>query len=299
VVVVDPSAAVAIDDVAAAVAQGKCILFLGAGAHSPPPQGSAYAYPEAERPPLGSTLSRQLAEKCNVATRFPNESLDNLQRMSLFFETEKGRKKLVEEIRDAVQTDKRPSPLLRALAELDFPLIITTNFDRLFERALVDAGKDPQVSVYSPDSNDPTEDYEEPKSSAPFLFKIHGDVNDAESLVVTDEDYIQFVLRMSDKAPYDPVPLTLRFYLMKWTTLFVGYSLVDYNLRLLFKTLRWHIDKAKIPDTYSVDLHPDPLIFDVWHQQRRYVTFIAQDVWTFVPALYDAVLGKEMPDYRH
>jgi hypothetical protein len=298
VVAVDPNAAVAIDDVAAAVAQGKCILFLGAGVHSPPPDDSAYAYPDAERPPLGAALSRRLAKRCDVATRFPKESVDNLQRMSLFFETEKGRKRLVEEIRDAVQTEKQPSPLLRALAELDFRLVITTNFDRLFERALIDVGKDPQVSIYSPDSNDPTEDYEEPNSLAPFLFKIHGDVNEPESLVVTDEDYIQFVLRMSDKAPYDPVPLTLRFYLMKWTTLFVGYSLVDYNLRLLFKTLRWRIDKAKIPDTYSVDLHPDPLIFDVWHQQRRYVTFIAQDVWTFVPALYRAVLGKEMPDYR-
>ena len=34
---------------------------------------------------------------------------------------------------------------------------------------------------------------------------------------------------------------------------------------------------------YSVDYHPDPLIFDVWHNQRRYVKFIAQDVWAFVP----------------
>ena len=30
---------------------------------------------------------------------------------------------------------------------------------------------------------------------------------------ITDEDYIQFVLRMSDKEPYDPVPLTFKFYL--------------------------------------------------------------------------------------
>jgi hypothetical protein len=55
---------------------------------------------------------------------------------------------------------------------------------------------------------------------------------------VTDEDYIQFVLRMTDKDPYDPVPMSLKHFLKRWTTLFIGYSLLDYNLRLLFKTLR-------------------------------------------------------------
>jgi hypothetical protein len=49
---------------------------------------------------------------------------------------------------------------------------------------------------------------------------------------------------------------------------------------------------------YSVDRSPDPLIFDVWQDQRRYVRFVVQDVWAFVPQLYRLVLGKEMPDYR-
>ena len=44
---------------------------------------------------------------------------------------------------------------------------------------------------------------------------------------------------------------------------------------------------------YSVDFRPDPLIFDVWHNQRRYVNFIAEDVWTFVPRLYERVLGRK------
>ena len=132
------------------------------------------------------------------------------------------------------------------------------------------------------------------RSQSPILFKIHGDISRPETIVVTDEDYIQFVLRMSNKDPYDPLPLTLKFYLTGWTTLFVGYSLLDYNLRLLFKTLRWKIDSANVPDMYSVDYHPDPLIFDVWDNQRRYVKFIAQDVWAFVPRLYELVLGKEL-----
>jgi hypothetical protein len=293
--------AVTLGDVVAAVASGECILFLGAGVHSPPPEGSSYVYPEEQRPPLGSAFSRHLAEKAGVAEKYPRENLDNLQRMSLFHEIEHKRPALVDEIRAAVQTGKKPSPVLRALSELSFPLVITTNFDQLFEDALRAADKKPYVSVYSRDQNQQTYQYPlrgDPTPEAPFVFKIHGDIDQVESIVITDEDYIRFVLRMRDKEPYYPVPRAFDYRFAMWPTLFVGYSLIDYNLRLLFLTLRWQIDDAQIPPTYSVDRYPDPLIKAVWDERRGWVTFIAQDVWTFVPKLYEAVLGKEMPDYR-
>lgn len=212
--------------------------------------------------------------------------------MALFYEIARSRRQLVDAVVEEVWTGKRPSPMLRALAELDFPLVITTNYDQLFESALISAGKQPRVAVYKPNP-EASDDYRDPTAESPVVFKIHGDIRRPETIVITDEDYIQFVLRMSDKDPYDPVPLTLKFYLTGWPTLFVGYSLLDYNLRLLFKTLRWKIDRASVPDMYSVDIHPDPLIFDVWHNQRRYVKFVAEDVWMFVPRLYEHVLGKE------
>jgi len=144
-----------------------------------------------------------------------------------------------------------------------------------------------------------TEDYtfgEEPRSDAPFMFKVHGDIDSPESIVVTDEDYIHFVLRMGDKLDFDPIPETIRYRLQKWPVIFLGYSLMDYNLRLLFKTLRWNMDPARRPDAYSVDRAPDPLIYDVWHNQRKYIRYIVEDVWSFVPALYRRVKGSEMPE---
>jgi SIR2-like domain len=283
----------AVELIAGAVAQSRCILFLGAGVHAPPPDGGPFEYPDEYRPPVGSALSRRLAASCGLAERFPNEDPSNLQRVSLFYEIARSRHQLVEAVSDAVQTNKRPSPVLHALAELGFPLVITTNYDKLFERALIMADRDPRVSVYTPNLEPTSDDYD-PTAQNPLLFKLHGDIDRPETIVITDEDYIQFVLRMNNKEPHDPVPLTLKYCLTRWTTLFVGYSLLDYNLRLLFKTLRWRIDTANIPDMYSVDYHPDPLIFDVWHNQRRYVNFIAEDVWAFVPRLYERVLGKEM-----
>jgi len=282
-----------LDLVAGGVRDQKSILFLGAGVHAAPPDGSPFDYPVDQRPPIGSALSREIARSCELAQRYPDEDLGNLQRVALFYEIERSRHQLVEVVRDAVQVNKRPSPMLRALAELDFPLVITTNYDQLFENALAAAGKQPRVAVYTPEL-EATTDYRDPTPQSPVVFKIHGDIARPETIVVTDEDYIQFVLRMSNKDPYDPVPLTLKFYLTGWTTLFVGYSLLDYNLRLLFKTLRWKIDQANLPDMYSVDFRPDPLILDVWQSQRRYVKFIAQDVWSFVPQLYELVRGEEL-----
>lgn len=283
----------ALDLVAGAVERQQCILFLGAGVHAPPPGGSPFEYPVEHRPPVGSALSRMLASGCDLAGRFPGEDPSNLQRVALFYETARSRRQLVDAVVSAVQARTRPSPMLQALAELDFPLVITTNYDQLFENALAAVGKRPRVVVYTP-GLEATSDYRDPSAESPIVFKIHGDISRPETIVISDEDYIQFVLRMSNKDPYDPVPLTLKYYLTGWTTLFVGYSLLDYNLRLLFKTLRWKIDNANVPDMYSVDYQPDPLIFDVWHNQRRYVKFIAQDVWAFVPSLYELVLGREV-----
>lgn len=278
------------------IKKGECILFLGAGAHYPPPDGSEFVYPESQRPPLGSALSRSLAADCDFEEQFPNDSTGNLQRVSLFHEVKKGRQNLVQRVSNAVFTGRRPSPILCALARMNFPLVITTNYDQLFELALQAAGKTPLVSVYNKAGDQPTRDYPgNLNAEQPFVVKVHGDVQTPESIVITDEDYIQFVLRMSDKEPYNPVPLTFRFFFTKWPTLFVGYSLLDYNLRLLFKTLRWKIDPSIFPDTYSVDIAPDPLIFDVYYNRQRYINFITQDVWTFVPSLYRMVTGEEMP----
>jgi hypothetical protein len=281
------------------IAAGKCILFLGAGVHYPPPAESGYAYSEKDRPPLGGAFSEHLASQTGFASRFPNESPGNLQRVSQDYECRFQRAALVKEVKKAVYTDKRPSPAVKALARLKFPVVITTNYDQL-EKALEEVGKDPFVSIFKKNETleESTDDYphdEEPTPERPFVFKIHGDIDKPDSLVITDEDYIQFVLRMSDKQDFHPVPETIRYYLKKWPTLFIGYSLKDYNLRLLFKTLRWKLDKAKFPPAYSVDPYPDALIVDVWHSQRRYVTFVVRDVWAFVPDLFERLTGEKMP----
>jgi hypothetical protein len=289
--VADPVAQT-ITKIAEYVAEGHCILFLGAAVHAPPPEGSPYSYPEAERPPIGSGLARYLAQELAIEER----DMENLARVALEYETEYLRQPLVDRITAAVHDGKTPSPALRALARMSFPIVITTNYDQLFERALRDpsVGKDPSVIVYSSNEQHQTAmPHTDPTAAQPLVLKLHGDIANVDDIVITDEDYIQFILRMSDKDPYNPVPMYVRLFLTRWPTLFVGYRLQDYNLRLLFKTLRWNVDRASFPPMYSVDRDPDPLIVKVWEQ--KFVKWVVQDVWDFVPDLYGRIMGEEMP----
>ena len=290
--------------IAERIKSARCILFLGSGVHRPPGKDSPYVYKDEECPPVGPGLARLLAAKSHFKQKFPDpsESEDNLMRVSQHYELNTFRQTLIEEIHQACQEGKQPSAVVRALARLDFPLVITTNYDRLYESALQQANKGFARSIYDPERMK-IEDCRpqlrnnqwelEPKK--PFILKVHGDIETPRSIVVTDEDYVRFVARMSDKDPNNPVPKNVRALLSRWSTLFIGYSLRDYNLRLLFNTLRWRIDAADIPACYSIDLRPDPLIFEVYHDKRRYIKFIKQDMWTIVPRLYKKVTGEEMP----
>jgi hypothetical protein len=287
--------------VAAEIRSGNCILFLGAGVHSRPPEGSGFCYTNQDRPLRGGELATELAGLSGYDKEYGDTG--NLGRVSLYCEMKKGfgRARLIEEIRSRVQTDKSASPALHGLASLNFRYVATTNYDQLVEDAFRQAGKKPYVSVYNKSRFQPTEDYVgdkgvyEPTSKRPFVLKIHGDIDRPESLVVTDEDYIHFVLRMGDQELFHPVPASFRYGFARLSTLFIGYSLLDYNLRLLFKTLRWQVDNARMPKAYAVDPFPDRIIQDVYDEQLRFVQFIVLDVWSFVPMLYRELTGNELP----
>ena len=282
-----PRDALALRFIADRLTRGQCILFLGAGIHCPPPNGSSYSYPESERPPTGAALSKYLAQRCN----YPGPDATNLQRVALYYETSADRFGLIEELRNAVEIGKKPSPLLQNLAELPFPLVATTNYDRLFERAVIDVGKRPFVTVYDKSGFSETKDYpssKAPTAEEPFIFKIHGDIEQPDSIVITEEDYVDYVLRLGDRGRQYPIPETFLFYLRRLPALFLGYSLTDLNLRAFFKAFRLGVDPARRPPIYCVDRAPDELLVRVLDQRQNNVRFINQDIWRFVPALCES-----------
>jgi len=295
-------AKVAFDEIVKAVKNGTCNLFMGAAVHAPSPEDDpVYKFPREKLPPIGEGLARALAMDAAYQQRYPNDDTTNLARVAQTYESLHRREGLIAKVRELAESGKEPSPVLRALAELDFPVVVTTNYDTLFQRALGLAGKVPLISIYHSNENVPipvpTNDMTQtPPAGQPFLYKMHGDIQTGESLVLTDEDYIQFILRMRDPEPFQVIPNVVLGAMKAGPTLFVGYSLRDYNLRVLLKRLRTFVMvRENVPPTYSIDLSPDPIIWDVWYSQRRFVNFVALDVWDFVPRLYQAVKGKAMP----
>jgi hypothetical protein len=291
-----------------AVMAKKCIVFLGAAANAPSPEGSVFNYKRT--PPVGNFLSTELAKHIKHFQGDPT----NLPRVSLALEVmgEGGRENLINIIKQYVAArDIVPSPILHMLAALPFPIYITTNYDTLLERALNRAQilkknqktipgdnhtsieKVPIVRIYESNREKPPEpvplDIEEEN---PVVFKLHGDINTPASIVVTEEDYLTFILKMTLTNHLHPIPTNIRARLNDWPTLFIGYSLRDYNLRLLLRTLRFNVDPANYKPFFSVDCSPDEVIVSVFRSRGELkVQFISADVWKFVPKLYELCCG--------
>ena len=99
--------------IADAIRKNECVLFLGAGVHSRPPDGSPYEYAEEHRPLRGGELAAKLAHESRWDL---DEKPQNLGRVALYSQIKRGfgRKRLIDEVRLAVHEGKQPSPALMA-----------------------------------------------------------------------------------------------------------------------------------------------------------------------------------------
>jgi hypothetical protein len=117
------------------------------------------------------------------------------------------------------------SPAHQLIVRLDFPLVYTTNYDHLLERAYRLAGRSFNKLVNAKDiaCSDP---------SLPTIVKFHGDLADPGSMVLAETDYMR---RLSFEHPLD---MKLAADAFGGAVLFIGYSVSDINLRVLLYRLR-------------------------------------------------------------
>lgn len=116
-----------------------------------------------------------------------------------------------------------PVPLERSIVhtkiiEADFPIIYTTNYDPLIEKAYKLKGVDFTKIARG-------EDIQNAREGVTQIVKFHGDLDIPGSLVLTESDYFE---RLRFETELD---IKLRADLLRYSVLFVGYSLSDVNVR--------------------------------------------------------------------
>ena len=145
----------------------------------------------------------------------------------------------------------RKSKVHRLIVELDFPIVYTTNYDHWLERAYDAYGK----SIHKIAS---VGDLVKTKPGASTeIIKFHGDFNDDASIVLTESTYFE---RMGFETPLD---IRLRSDSLARPLLFVGYSLLDPNMRYLLYKLHqlWSISPSPEtrPKSYILMTRPNPV----------------------------------------
>jgi hypothetical protein len=130
---------------------------------------------------------------------------------------------------------------LRLLARLNLPIYLTTSYDNLLERAIRVEGRANvctqicgSIGNLRPEHH--LNDDFQPSPEHPVVYHLHGLEDYPASLVLSEDDYLDFLVRITK--PVDPgkpeIPLYLREKLTDSTLLLLGYRLQDWDFRTTF-----------------------------------------------------------------
>ncbi|MFE9928906.1 SIR2 family protein [Streptomyces sp. NPDC005533] len=146
--------------------------------------------------------------------------------IAAYYELEFGRNRLVQRIRDQLDTlHLQPTPVHHAAAALPVPLVVTTNFDDLLEQTYRADRKPYSTVTRAVDAGFWSSDRVQ-------IVKIHGDLAIPESIVITSSDYEGITTDRPSLVRLLSSTLQTR------TVLFIGYSVTDPDLRTLLTQLR-------------------------------------------------------------
>ncbi|EME01057.1 MULTISPECIES: SIR2 family protein [Stutzerimonas stutzeri subgroup] len=151
----------------------------------------------------------------------------------------------------------RDSEIHRLIVRGRFPAIYTTNYDRWLEYA-----HDAHAVDYIKIAN--ASDLTKARDGVRQIVKFHGDFDDDASIVLDETSYYQ---RLQFETPLD---IKLRADTLSKAVLFIGYSLSDTNIRLLFHKLSKIWNEYETlgvrPISYVFSHKPNPVQEEVLRQ---------------------------------
>jgi hypothetical protein len=154
----------------------------------------------------------------------------------------------------------RADPLL-VLAECPLPIYLTTSYHNFIEMALRRAGKKPRTDLcrwHKGLEGIPSvlEENYQPSPKEPLVYHLHGLDSYPGSLVLTEDDYMEFLVAISQNVGRgtDPIPRRVRQALADSSLLLLGYELQNWDFRVLF----WGLIKPRPLQQTSVSVQLVP-----------------------------------------
>ena len=259
------------------IQQQRCILLLGDGAavstSSPTERLSAL---------LATHLGRQM-EAENVAFE-PDQSANLAYMAQRFLSAPKMRRiDLEDEATDFYEAATRKAPgYYQKLAALPFQLAVNLSPDDYLLRAWKAAGKAGAQTAYYNFRKEKNEGIDAPNPSKPLIYNLLGALADPESLVLTQEDRVDFIKNVVKGNPGIPNAVMSHFDERK-TYIFLGLNLENWDYRLLFDTLQLSRENLSfLPQPGAQVLSPEARSF---FEDRYHLIFTESDIAGFVENL--------------
>lgn len=117
------------------------------------------------------------------------------------------------------------APLSSAIFDVNPAHIITTNYDKLLESSKNIFCEQYQVIVHDKDLLN--------ADKGKYIIKMHGDISEASSIVLKEQDYLDY------SQTHVLIELFIKSLLTDHIVLFLGYSLNDYNIKLILSWLNY------------------------------------------------------------
>jgi SIR2-like domain len=242
--------------------------------------------------PSAGELASYLAEKFS----YPGEGAPELVQISQYAALERGTHHLYKRLREVFDADYPPNSLHTFLAELPallggrqarYQLIVTTNYDDGLERAFEAAGEPFELVTYLAEGllEERGKFVHLPHDGEPVLIKdansyqalsvdkrtvilkIHGAVNrdDAErdSYVITEDHYIEY---LSQTELCRLIPVHLLKELRTANFLFLGYSMRDWNLRVILHRIA--AERRLGSNSWAIQRDPSRLDQKFWARRN-------------------------------
>ncbi|PEP70623.1 SIR2 family NAD-dependent protein deacylase [Bacillus pseudomycoides] len=157
--------------------------------------------------------------------------------------------------------------------------IVTTNYDKLFEKAYKN-----ELSVIVNNNQLPL------ATKRVKLFKVHGDIDQENTMVITTSDYVDFFTSSNRNAA---VWKNIEALMNEKSFLFVGYSLDDINVKTLFETMVKNVGEFRHQSFFVSPNLP--------HHKQQYlrskgIAYIDMTAEQLVNAIHDEVISNLIKD---